>query len=160
MFLIGHDPGVKGGLVFTQNGRARDWLMLEGISTVAIYEWICEHDADGMISEKVMPMGRDTPTTAWKLSQAETRVVSAARIADLPIYFAPIQKWQHAIFQGVPKAKREQRISATFAFARERQPAMADVLKLKKNEGLASAVCIAEYGWRLHNHNRLKDLWT
>lgn len=158
--IIGHDPGVTGGLVHTTDGEALAWLKVpmiaKRVDVAAVTEWLSAcGGVDIFMSEKVWGFPGDTPTTAWSFSSAESAVIACATLLELPIHYATPQQWQKAILQGVPTKTRNQRIAGTFAFAREQNPAMSGVLEKKSNDGLASAACLAEYARRLKRARRI-----
>ena len=158
--VIGHDPGVTGGLIHIRDGVAVDWMRIpmdgRRVNATKVFEWMMAMSpVSFLISEKVQSIPGDTPMTAWSFSGAEHAVIACAQIAGIVDHFVTPQTWQKAILQGQPVATRQQRISATFAFAAHRFPALDDVLQIKANDGIASAACIAEFGLRLRRANRI-----
>ena len=65
---------------------------------------------------------------------------------EIPFEFVTPQRWKKAMLDGTGKDKEASRLKALQMF-----PTLADKLKLKKDEGKAEALLIAEYGRRLYN---------
>jgi len=159
--VIGHDPGTVGALVRTLDGEVIDYLRMpmdgKRVDVKAVWSWLEESplQPDLFISEEVWGFPGDTPTTAWQFSRTESAVDTISRLLGYTTHFVPPVKWQKAILQGMKRGSRAQIRESYVSWASEKYPPLAYALRIKKNDGIAAAACIAEYGLRLLRRGRI-----
>lgn len=158
--IVGHDPGFSGALVRTVDGDFDGHLLFprdgDRLDIQPIREWLDERPKpDLFMSEEVWGLPKDTATTAWQFSRAEATVVTIAQMLGIRTRFVVPSKWTKAILRGFPTATREQRKSSAAAWAVKKYSELEPVLRVKARWGVADAACLAEYGRRLVEHNRV-----
>jgi hypothetical protein len=167
MLVIGHDPGVSGALVVMkcsapeETTRWREIIDFRLIPTykdktrnrvdaVLLSKWMSQYAGKAtFMTERVGPMPKDTPTTAWTFGAAEESALTLAQVHRLPIHFIQPKKWQAAVLNGMPRGDRGQIKASAVLWASQHFPELREALTVKKNSGMADAACIAELGRRL-----------
>lgn len=155
MNVIGIDPGLEGGIAVL--GLTRQWgarlpLIGKEVDVVTLLDWIAR-DADEVAMVVVEKLGVRPKQSAqsgatqginWGL------LVGALRAQGLPVRVVRPQDWKAKVLKGTKKDKDD-----AIAFARSAYPLVELVPGRCKvaQDGIADAVCLAEYGRQLHGGN-------
>lgn len=166
MIVIGADPGFSGALAAISRVDAQnDSLGLMCISKLfmpvigegrnrfidhsAVAYWIDDVVGDSCVMaciERVHAMPGQGVTSMFKFGYAAGGIHAVFGVLGIPIRFVTPQEWRKKILFGYPKGK-----GASIAYVSQMYPTV-NLLRTerctKPSDGLADAICIAEYGVR------------
>jgi len=158
MNVIGVDPGKAGGFALIDNeGKVIAYratfvtgaeLDLSGIS-----QWIydCRRSVQGPFIayiEKVSAMPGWGSTSLFSFGFATGAVHGILAAIQIPRYLVTPQAWKKVVLAGTPKDK-----DAAIAYCRRAFPncdLLATPRSKKPHDGIADAICIAQYGHLKH----------
>jgi len=162
--VVGIDPGLNGGLVKisydaeNNNYEFQESLIMPKYSTKGnnfvdggkVYRWLCDGDtweADLIVIELVHSMPKQGVASTFKFGMGFGSVITAADSTDAERVLVTPQKWKKEILPNTDKDKK-----AAINYAQSRYPniSLKATPRCKTaHDGLADAVCLAEYGIRL-----------
>lgn len=146
MNVIGIDPGQTGAIALLVGEEQVVWDMpadTRGFRMLisSIYDVLTIATLHAVFIEHVHSMPKQGVSSSFKFGVNFGMVRMFAEMLGAPVYLVTPQKWQKAVLDSENKEAGKER---SLLFARRRWP-KAD-LKLKKHNGRADALCIAEYG--------------
>lgn len=156
LIYLGFDPGKTGAMVaLGADGTLLDATLFPMIGSGktgdynlhATRYWI--QDLKGRrraTIEKVHSMPGNGAASMFSFGQGFMMPKSMCAALEIPYQLATPQAWQKEMLAGKPKGK-DTKHSAVLA-ALELWPELSDNLALKKNQGIADAALIAEFGRR------------
>ena len=158
MIVIGVDPGKKGGLCFMRRGEGiLDALRMQmhgrDISYDALIGFIrkveCELQKPRcedmlVVIEKVHSMPAQGSKSTFTFGEGYGRLKGVCEALRVPFQLVTPQAWKKEVLQGTDKSKE-----AAIEWVKMRYPAV-DLARGGRvdSDGIADAVCIAEYGIR------------
>lgn len=153
MIIIGCDPGLNGGLAVI-NSESKSYLAVpmpvagKDIDAQAVYQWIFLHtgaEAAVVYLENVHAMPKNGSIAGFKLGEAKGIIEGVVGALGLPLRQVASQTWKASILKGTDKSKQ-----AAIDFTRRAYPGVnLNPHNTKKaHDGMADAMCIAEYGLR------------
>ena len=155
--FVGIDPGLHGGLALLDAegdaiGVAPMPLAAKEIDPVAVRDWILQQRRGlaafvGCVAiEKVHSMPKQGGASTFRFGYGLGLVVGAVAIAGWRYEMVPPPRWKKAILRDTDRSKE-----AAIAYCQRRWPSTSLVLPRcrKPHDGIADALCLAEYGWRL-----------
>lgn len=152
MIIVGVDPGLNGGLaaVNTETGAVEVAVMPvagKEIDAAAVYQWIFQQttvEPAVVYLENVHAMPKNGSIAGFKLGEAKGIIEGVVGALGLPLRMVAPQTWKAVVLKGTRKDK-----AAAVDFCVRAYPSVNLRLDGKKvpHDGLADAICIAEYGW-------------
>jgi len=150
MIYIGIDPGLSGAIAMVLSdgeavvydaptakiGNKHDFLLAEMVSIIARI-----NDHSRVAIEKVHSMPRQGVASSFSFGKGVGYWIGILAALRIPYEEVTPQRWQAIMLDGMQKTKDASRYKAMQLF-----PQLADQLNLKKHEGRADALLIAE--WR------------
>ncbi len=151
---IGIDPGLKGGFAALDDdgGWLGAWPMpLIGgeIDSKTFRHLLFESTYYGeigrVIVEKVHAMPKQGVASTFKFGYGLGKIVGIIEAEGFPLELATPQRWKAAILRDTDKSKE-----AAIAYCARRWPGVRLVQPgcRKPHDGIADALCLAEFGWR------------
>lgn len=148
--IVGIDPGKSGGIaLISANGQA------SGIAMPIIGKDIDGHELASILSntqpsvviiEKVGAMPKQGVTSTFTFGTGYGRLLGVCEALAIPYRLVTPQAWKKVVLAGTAKDK-----DAAIAFVKRAFP-MVDLTPGRKrvpHDGIADAVCLAEYGRQL-----------
>lgn len=162
MIFIGIDPGLNGALAHINDvGNFATVQPVQTITRAKGNSFKREYNVAAMIGflneienkfvhtfctiEAVHAMPGQGVTSMFSMGYGFGLWVGILTSLRIPFQFVTPQAWKKAMLYGTGKDKEASRLKAIQLF-----PQVADQLALKKDEGKAEALLIAEYGRRLY----------
>jgi len=144
MIYIGVDPGAKGAIaVIDQNGDYTDHMMYnESWFENAKYLSFLKEKTDGKLLvglEKVASAGGNGVKSSFSFGVNVGGWLATLQILAIPYVLVPPPAWQPKMLGAFPKGDSKK---AASAYVERRYP---DLKLLKKEQGVADALCIALY---------------
>lgn len=148
MKIVGVDPGKSGGLacIDSLNGTFKYIpmpLVGKEIDAKAIHVFLMECQPDLVVIEKVHAMPGQGVTSMFNFGKAYGSVIGLVTGLSIPLAYVTPQAWKKLVLAGTNKDK-----DAAITYVAQRYPNINLVLPRcrKPHDGIADAVCIAEYG--------------
>ena len=155
MIIVGVDPGQKGGLAIMKDGACTGHPMpLAGkeVDTRAVadlvmgeYDLVLEDPSNHIlvVVEKVHAMPKQGVSSTFKFGLNYGRILGAIEALGLRYELVTPQAWKKAILAGTNKGK-----TAAVEFVHRRYPSVNLMPGRMRthHDGIADAVCLAEYG--------------
>jgi len=158
VLILGIDPGLSGALAWIDGTRVVDladmpvWEVMRGgkrkreVDVHGLVRLMQSHRAEACYFEQVGGMEGDGPAAAFQFGRAAGAAEAIAKASGARFEMVAPHVWKKAMGL-IGTAKDQSRAKATALF-----PARADDLALKKHDGRAEAILLAEYGRRqLHS---------
>lgn len=166
MLIVGIDPGLRGGIAFMDEASHQiiDLQPMptklgargkKAIDPCAVWDMLAVNPADQYALVVVELVGADPKwgkATIWSFAEGVGRLLAALELARYPIERPTPQLWKKTILEGTDKSKE-----AAIGYVQGRFPGV-DLFRQKETkpeekeskpcDGLAEAVCMAEYGFR------------
>ena len=144
--IAGIDPGKSGGIAFlSEAGPLAEPMPLCGKEIDGRYlaEWLKESAPDLVVVEKVGAMPGQGVTSMFTFGTGFGRVLGVIEALGLPYRLVTPQAWKKVVLAGTSRDK-----TAAVEFVNRAYPALnlAPGRKRVPHDGMADAVCIAEYG--------------
>lgn len=165
MNFIGIDPGLDGGfaligqsgtdpcvvdipVIVRQKGKGkkREYNIAELCNRLRLQTQNIPRTSLQAYLESVHAMPRQGTTSMFSMGQGLGIWQALLTALEIPYELITPQAWKKSMLDGTGKDKEASRLKALQMF-----PALAEDLKLKKDEGKAESLLIAEYGRRLYN---------
>lgn len=166
MNFIGIDPGLNGGfaLIVGSNattirvydiptlirqkgkGKKREYNISQLCSLLRLQTQNIPRDHLFACLEFVHAMPMQGTVSMFSMGQGFGIWQALLAALEISYELTTPQRWKKVMLNGTGKDKEVSRLKALQMF-----PSLADQLKLKKDEGKAEALLIAEYGRRLYN---------
>jgi crossover junction endodeoxyribonuclease RuvC len=148
MFIIGIDPGQKGAFALMDDGGVliSRPMFLAGksidISLLAIT--IKTYMPDYAVVEKVHSMPKQGVASSFKFGKSYGIVLGVLSALSIPTILVTPRAWKRKILAGTKKDK-----DAAIEYVRMKYPSFNLIPKgcRKPNDGMADAICLAEYGF-------------
>lgn len=145
--VMGIDPGLHGGIAIIRDGNvsARPMPVIEGdISGIRI--WNMLDRVDLVIMEKVSAMPKQGVTSMFHFGVGYGMIQGLITASKIPLRLVTPQAWKKEILAGTSKDK-----AAAIEYVTRVFPDVNLIPdgKRKPQDGIADAVCIAEYGYRV-----------
>lgn len=154
-FVLGIDPGLKGGLVFmNENGiisshkmpvvkdGGKSCIDCEELAFLIDSKMVRSDYQSRIVIEKVHAMPKQGVTSVFTFGEGFGVLKGMAAAFDIPLLLVRPQEWQKAILGGIDKSLGKARSTV---YCKQLYPDLKD---LHKHDGLADAACIAEWGMR------------
>lgn len=148
--IVGIDPGQKGGIALVQStGQAAGYPMpLAGkeIDGHEIASLLCDAHPLLVVIEKVHSMPKQGVASTFKFGMGFGVVIGVCEALMLPYRLVTPQAWKKSVLAGTTRDK-----SAAINFVRRAYPSVdLSPGRLRvPHDGIADAVCLAEYGRQL-----------
>ena len=163
MIYIGFDPGKNGGLVATDAHGHVEAIALrfaligsgaqQRIDGRVVHDWLDRADGGAarstLVVERVHAMPTDSPRSAFAFGRALGSVHAICESRGMRILDVRPVDWQKVMLHGKPRQKRAQRKESARQVASDLFPGLAEMLRIKANDGVADAALLAEYGRRM-----------
>lgn len=149
MNVLGIDPGQKGGIAFITDfhSEAVPMPMIgKDFDVPAIMEIIRTKSVELVVIEKVHGMPGQGVRSTFTFGYGVGVIVGTVETLGLPLRWVTPQAWKKIVLAGTGKDK-----DAAIAHVRQAYPGVALVPPRCRtpHDGIADAVCIAEYGRRV-----------
>lgn len=150
--IIGIDPGKAGAIAYlTPEGSAGAVEMpVSGkeLDAHAISRLIFEQNPSLVVIEKAQAMPGQGVTSMFNYGKGFGMILGVCEALNVPYRLVTPQKWKKVVLDGTAKDK-----DAAINFVRRAYPGvnLTPGRKRKPHDGMADAVCIAEYGARLES---------
>jgi hypothetical protein len=140
---LGIDPGASGAFAIISD--------IGDVKLVGLYpdrriliDWLKQERSVSAALEKVNAMPGQGVTSMFTFGTTYGVMQGILEFAAVPFEFITPGKWQKAVldFQITDRKKRK---TAITAFVLRRYPDLYHLLKVKKNQGIADAICLALY---------------
>lgn len=148
--IVGIDPGQSGGIaLIAENGQTASWIMpLAGkeIDGHEVANYLRGLPDVTVFIEKVHAMPKQGVSSTFKFGMGYGLVIGICEALGIPYRLVTPQAWKKTVLAGTTKDK-----DAAISFVRRAYPSV-DLTPGKKrvpHDGIADAVCIAEYGRQL-----------
>jgi len=154
MSIMGIDPGKSGGIASITDGQAAGIPMplvgkdIDGHELAAILRAAAP---ELVIIEKVGAMPKQGVTSTFNFGAGYGRLLGVCEALGIPYRLVTPQAWKKRVLAGTAKEK-----SDAIAFVKRAFP-MVDLTPGQKrvpHDGIADAVCLAEYGRQLMTGNQ------
>lgn len=148
--IVGIDPGKAGGIAYiAPNGAVNGQpmpLVGKEIDGHALAQELRHLGPDTVIVEKSQAMPGQGVTSMFNYGVGFGRLLGILEALGLPYRLVTPQAWKGVVLAGTAKDK-----DAAIAFVRRAYPSinLTPGQKRKPHDGIADAVCIAEYGRQL-----------
>lgn len=151
MKVIGVDPGLEGGIAFLS--ASEQWghrlpLLGKEIDVVKLFDLLPPvSEVDMVIVEKLGVRPKQSTQSGATQGINWGLIVGALRAHGYPVRVVRPQEWKNKVLKGTKKEKDD-----AIAFSRNAYPKI-DLIPGKcrvEQDGIADAVCMAEYGRQLH----------
>jgi crossover junction endodeoxyribonuclease RuvC len=144
--IIGIDPGQKGGLASVGGSNEATPMPLAGkeLDALAIANWIKEQNPDLVVIEKVHSMPKQGVSSTFKFGKGYGIAIGVVQALGIPLIFVTPQAWKGRVLAGTTKDK-----AAAVSYVRSKYPHLSLLATSRSkvpHDGMADAVCIAEYG--------------
>ena len=146
MIIVGIDPGQKGGIaIIHELGIEAHPMPMAGkeIDGRAIGAMLSSFREALVIVEKVHAMPKQGVSSTFKFGSNYGRILGVIEALNMSYELVTPQAWKKAVLSGTDKGK-----TAAVEFVHRRYPAI-DLMPGRMrthHDGMADAVCIAEYG--------------
>jgi crossover junction endodeoxyribonuclease RuvC len=158
--FIGIDPGLKGGIAILPGVTKIEpvgWPMpllggdynLRGIyDLIGRYVGLCDTYEARVIIEKVHAMPKQGISSAFNFGRGYGSLVTIATVLRAKVILVTPQRWKKVVLHDTLMDK-----PAALAYSNRMFPSIPLILSgcRKPHDGIADAVCIAEYGRIEHN---------
>lgn len=148
--IVGIDPGQSGGIALIHpSGNVASWVMpLAGkeIDGHEVANYLRGLTPLTVFIEKVHSMPKQGLSSTFKFGMGYGLVIGICEALEIPYRLVTPQAWKKVVLSGTAKDK-----DAAISFVRRAYPSV-DMTPGKKrvpHDGIADAVCIAEYGRQL-----------
>lgn len=148
MTVVGIDPGKEGGIAVIAGGRAVFAepmpLIAEEIDVKRFLDIVQSHEANLVMFEKpATPPGKGSVSSALKQGVNFGMLLGACEVLNVPYQLVHPSRWKTRVF-GASKGDKNVAIN----HVRKKYPSvdLTPGRKVKPHDGIADAVCIAEYG--------------
>lgn len=142
-YFLGIDPGVSGAFAAIED--------IGNVSLVGLYQdrkilidWLKSGHTASAAVEKVSAMPGQGVVSMFTFGASFGLMCGVLEAYSVPYELITPGKWQKAILD-FQVAERKERKAATTAFVLRRYPDLYHLLKIKKNQGIADAICLALY---------------
>ena len=148
MNVLGIDPGLKGGIAYISDHHVEVVPMpvLGGsIDPRAIVQILKTQSVELVVIEKVGPMPKQGVVSVWTFGYGVGVIAGAVEAIGIPMRWVTPQAWKKLVLAGTSKDK-----DAAIQFVRQAYPGIPLIPERARvpHDGMADAVCIAEYGRR------------
>lgn len=149
MNVVGIDPGQKGGIACLsgQHSEAVPMpLVGKELDTASIVRILRDRPVDLVVIEKVGTMPKQGIVSAFTFGYGVGVIECAVQVLEIPLRRVTPQAWKKLVLAGTAKDK-----DAALAHVRRAYPEV-DLMPGRTRtpqDGVADAVCIAEYGRRV-----------
>lgn len=160
MLIVGIDLGLQGGVagISTRDGvvvcvpmpikvSSRGKNVVDAFALWDLLtDWRDVELIDLAIIERVSAMPKQGVTSMFNFGRSVGKVQAVLEVLGIPTEEPTPQKWKSVVLAGTDKSK-----AAAVGYVRQRFPGCNLVPKgcRKPHEGMADAICLAEYGRRL-----------
>jgi len=146
MKILSIDPGLRGGVALLGvSNPVADMLPLCGkdIDGLAIANMLRSTKPDLVILEKVHSMPKQGVASTFKFAEGYGRIKGILEGLGIPYQLVTPQEWKKHVLKGTNKDK-----DAAIQYVRRKYPTINLMPRRKRTpqDGIADAVCIAEYG--------------
>ena len=146
---MGIDPGLKGGIAYiTKGGTAAIPMPVTGgdIDGHQIAAHLRDISPTIVIIEKVHSMPKQGVSSTFKFGMGYGLVIGVCETLGIPYRLVTPQAWKKTVLAGTAKDK-----NSAVAFVRRAFPAidLSPGRKRVPHDGMADAMCLAEYGRQL-----------
>ena len=153
MRVIGVDPGQKGGLAFLSDIVSAYPMPLAGkeLDISEITDLILSYPEISLaVVEKCHAMPGQGTVSMFKFGKSYGTLLGILGALKIPTKLVTPQAWKKVILAGTKKDK-----DAAIVYVRMRYPDFNLILPRcrKPHDGMADAICIAEYGRSLNGNN-------
>lgn len=156
MIYVGIDPGLHGGLAaLTLTGRVWQTVVMPvaageidaGRLGDILSEWVTQYGTLTVTLEKVGAMPGQGVTSMFKFGTGWGMVRGVCAGHAWPVTLVPPTVWKKAVLVGLPHDK-----DGAVQFCRSRWPTVDLVQRgcRRPHDGIADALCLAEYGRMTH----------
>lgn len=149
--IVGIDPGQTGGIAYidTSSGASHAMpmpLMGKEIDGHELANALRGRSIDTVILEKVHAMPKQGVSSTFKFGMGFGLVIGVCEALGIPYRLVTPQAWKKVVLAGTTKDK-----DAAATFVRRAYPSIGLTPGRKRvpHDGMADAVCLAEYGRRL-----------
>ena len=149
MIVVGIDPGLNGGLaVISEDHCAALPMMTIGkeLDVPGIVWWLRFHKPDLVVVEQVHSMPKQGVVSTFRFGVGLGVLIGIVGTMELPLRLVTPQAWKKVVLEGTARDK-----DAAIQHVRRAYPGI-DLTpgRLRKpHDGIADAVCLAEWGRRV-----------
>lgn len=153
--IIGIDPGKAGAIGYITPAGGADAVPMpvagKEIDAQAISRLLFENQPSLVIIEKAQAMPGQGVTSMFNYGKGFGMILGVCEAMKIPYRLVTPQAWKKVILAGTAKDK-----DAAVNFVRRAYPSvnLTPGRKVKPHDGMADAVCIAEYGARLDRERK------
>lgn len=145
--VLGLDPGQSGGYAILGPDPEAAPLPWQGgdLDGAALAAIIRRHDIHLAVVEKVGAMPKQGVASTFGFGYGAGKLAGVLEALGIPYQLVTPQRWKGVVLAGTPRDK-----DAAIAHVRRKYP-WVDLLpgaKRVPHDGIADAVCIAEWGWQ------------
>lgn len=147
MIVVGIDPGLKGGLArmrgWTQDAIPMPVTPDKKIDGHAVAMWLRADRPDLVVIEKVGAMPKQGVVSMFNFGEGYGTLKGVLDALAIRYVLVTPQKWKRAVLDGTERDKK-----AAIEFVSNKYPDINLIPKgcRKPSDGIADAVCIADYG--------------
>ncbi len=147
--IVGIDPGKSGGVASISREVATAFpmpILGKEIDGAALGYWLRCVSPETVIIEKSQAMPGQGVTSMFNYGAGFGRLLGICEALGLPYRLVTPQRWKGVVLAGTAKDK-----DAAISFVRRAYPSinLTPGRKRKAHDGIADAVCLAEYGRQL-----------
>lgn len=149
--IVGIDPGQTGGLAYIDERGCRSWAVAmpvlgKDIDGALLADLLRDWAPETVIVEKVHSMPKQGVASTFKFGTGFGRILGVLEALGAPYRLVTPQEWKKTVLTGTAKDK-----DAAIAFASRAFPhiSLTPGQKRKPHDGMADALCLAEYGRQL-----------
>lgn len=157
MILVGIDPGLSGAICVLGNNKDSVIKLPvndKDIDIGSVAKWLKSTVGGDPVAlaviEKVGAMPKQGVVSMFRFGQATGQLIGMIQALDIPLIRPTPQQWKKVVLAGTSKDKE-----AAIAYVRNRYPLLSLLPTPKSrvpDDGMADAVCLAEYGLYQVNH--------
>ena len=148
MTVYGIDPGLKGGVAWIHggSGTAREMPLKGGVLDIReVTSWLQDPEHSVVYIERQQSMPQQGVASTFTIGVNYGMLLGALTALSVPYVEVRPRAWKDKILAGTTKDK-----DAAILHVQNRWPGvdMCPGRKRKPHDGIADAVCIAEFGWK------------
>jgi crossover junction endodeoxyribonuclease RuvC len=156
MIIVGIDPGQSGAIAWAKGKKVKVTLMptlnitktKKELDGQTICKLLKKHKVDHVFIEKVHSMPSQGVTSTFTFAEGYGILIGICMALELPFTLVTPQTWKKAMCTGMPKGSKD--VSIIIAKRLWPKINLLPTPRCKKeSDGMADALCIAEYGKRL-----------
>ena len=146
MLIVGIDPGISGGIAcLSPDGAEAEPMPLVGTEIDAGYlaDWLITRSPALVVVEKVGAMPGNGSVSMFKFGTGFGQILGVLEALKLSHYRVTPQAWKKAVLAGTSRDK-----TAAIEYVHRRYPdvCLTPGRKRTPHDGMADALCLAEYG--------------